>query len=82
MQAYPGQIQFTWIPLPAHSLLIALVICSTPPFVAAYGLMLMLAMNEMMLATLMIFPGRLSWRSRRPTSCAATKLALRLMAKT
>jgi len=35
MSTHPGHIQFTLIPCFAHSLLIAFVICSTPPFVQA-----------------------------------------------
>lgn len=34
---YPGAMQLTPIPLPAHSLLSAFVSCSTPPFEAEYA---------------------------------------------
>ena len=79
---YPGQIQFTLIPLAAHSLLIAFVICNTPPFVHAYAAMLIFPMKEMMEAMLIILPGRFSSSNRLPISCAATKDALRLIWKT
>jgi len=75
-------MQLTFIPLEAHSLLIALVICRTPPFVHAYAAMFMFPMKEIIDAILMILPGRLSSRSFLPTSWAATNEALRLMAKT
>lgn len=75
-------MQFTLMPLEAHSLLIAFVICKMPPLVHAYAAMLMFPMNEMMEAMLMILPGRLSSSNFLPTSCAATKEALRLIEKT
>jgi hypothetical protein len=75
-------MQFTLIPLPDHSLLIALVICNTPPFVQAYAAILMFAMKEMIEAILMIFPGRLRSSNFLPTSCAATNDAFRFIEKT
>jgi hypothetical protein len=75
-------MQLTLIPLPAHSLLKAFVICNTPPLVHAYAAMFMFAMNEMIEAILMILPGRFNSRSFLPNSCAATKDAFKLIAKT
>lgn len=82
LSSYPRQILFTLIAFEAHSLLIAFVICSTPPFVQAYAAILIFAINEIIDAMFMIFPDLFSSSNLFPTSCAATKDALRLIEKT
>lgn len=76
------RIEFTWIPFSAHSFENALLSCITPPLEAAYGVMFLPPMNEIMLAMLIIFPGRPSARFFFANSWQETKVALKLMSST
>lgn len=80
--AYPGQMQLTWMPFAASSLLKAFVICSTPPLDAAYAETLYMPKNEVIDPMLMILPGLSNSNILFANSCDVTKLDLRFTEKT